>query len=92
MVNSGDSVTLLFYVAVNSDGNQWSTSMVSFSFTTSQGEVIPVAFTADDSNFPQHYSLLIESAEGSLAGIYKAMAPGETIAFVTVKCVDILLL
>ena len=76
-VEIGESVELVFHVAVNSNGNQWSTSMTMFSFTDTDGQTFPVQFTVRDFSYPQHYSLLIEEVEESHAGIYSVTVPGE---------------
>ena len=67
---------LVFHVAVNSDGNQWSTSMISFTLTNGRGTV-PVNFNASDPVFPQYFSLNIKSVEDEHAGVYTASAPGK---------------
>ena len=76
VVESGESVVLVYLVAVNSDGNQWSTTMT-FSFTNMQGMTFPVLFTASDLNYPQHYSLVIGAVEESHAGTYRVSVLGE---------------
>lgn len=86
-VMNGESVELIFHVAVNSNGNQWSTSMTTFSFTNIDGQTFPVNFTARDINYPQRYSLLIDMAEESDAGTYRVTVPGE----ITVYAIELLL-
>lgn len=75
-VENGEAVTLVFHVAVNSDGSRWSTSMTTFSFTNSTGQTRPANFTARDADYPQQYSLLIEVADESHAGTYSVSVPG----------------
>lgn len=52
--------------------------MALFSFTSAAiGQTVMVPFTATDPNFPQHFSLTIESVEEFHAGVYTAMALGK---------------
>ena len=78
-VESGGSVEVIFHVAVNSNGNQWSTSVTNFSFTNIEGQTFPVSFTARDFNYPQQYSLLLEMVEESHAGTYRVTVPSKII-------------
>ena len=77
VVNSGEQARLVFQVAVNSDGQQWDGADYFFMNTAGQSFSVSRAFTADDPNFPQHYSMTIESVEEAHAGVYKARAVGE---------------
>ena len=74
VVNSGEQITLVFQAAVNSNGQQWDTA--EYVFTNSTGRY-PMTFTATDPGFPQHYSLVITSAEEAHAGVYTARALGK---------------
>lgn len=75
VAESGDPVTLIFQAAVNSDGNEWSTTMLFFTFTK-PGVRVPVTFENADPNFPQQFALSILSVEDSHQGIYTASALG----------------
>ena len=73
-VTAGDSVTLEFSVAVDSNGLTWSRDRVNFTFNSTRGEESVVSFTAADENFPHNFIYVIEKADRSHAGEYTAMA------------------
>lgn len=75
----GEPATLLFQVAVNSEGSRWDTTGMSFTFTDESGQTSPAIFRVRDNNFPQHYSLVIDSVQEAHAGVYRVMALGERI-------------
>lgn len=76
-ITAGESVTLIFIVATDSDGTSWNNEGVTFTFTNRSGvesSVIP-DFRDSNPNFPQYYIYTIQSVDLSHAGVYTASAP-----------------
>ena len=77
IATEGDSVTLTFLAAVDSDGSSWNNKIVTFSFTNRKGVAFPLQSNFEDSNpqFPQHFEYIIPRVDISHAGTYTASAP-----------------
>ena len=76
-VTAGESVTLKFSAAVNSNGLTWSRDEVNFTFTSSvSGEetMINTNFQIADRNFPHTFVYVIERVGREHAGVYTAAA------------------
>lgn len=73
-VTAGESVTLGFSVAVNSNGLTWGTDRVNFKFNSIRGEESSVNFTVIDQNFPHNFIYVIERVDRSHAGVYTVTA------------------
>ena len=76
-VVEGEPLTLRFRVAVNSNGNSWTTSRTSFMFMNSFEEISPVTFTNTVANYPQDYEFSVPAVLRSQEGMYTAFVrPG----------------
>ena len=76
-VVEGDPLTLRFRVAVNSNGNSWTTSRTTFTFMDNLEQVSSVQFTNTVADFPQDYELSYPAALRSQEGTYTAsVQPG----------------
>ena len=73
-VTAGESVTLEFSVAVDSNGLTWSRDQVTFTFNSAIGEESLINFIAANENFPHNFTYVIERANRSHAGVYTAIA------------------
>ena len=76
-VTEGESATLIFLIATDSDGATWNNEAVMFSFTNRSGVEYSINsnFQDSDPDFPQYFIYTISKAEVSNAGIYTASAP-----------------
>ena len=74
IVTEGESTTLIFLVATDSDGTTWNNDAVTFSFTNRSGVDFIINPNFQDSNpdFPQYYMYTISRVELSHAGRYTA--------------------
>lgn len=78
----GGSIQIQFHVAINSVGDLETTSRDAvFSFTNEEGFMssLNTSFSVDDFDFPQYYSLSIESVQETDAGVYSVQALGKEI-------------
>ena len=75
-VTAGESVTLEFSAAVDSNGLTWSREDVNFTFTDLSGVVTSVnsTFLIADQNFPHNFFYMIERVNRSHDGVYTATA------------------
>ena len=73
-VTAGDSVTLEFSAAVDSNGLTWNRDGVTFTFNNTRGEESLVNFQATDQNFPHNFVYVIEKVNRTHAGMYTATA------------------
>ena len=80
VVTEGDSVTLIFQIAVDSDGATWTNNGVSFSFTNRFSEIqtsLDSSFTNSRVDFPHYFVYTIKRVGLSNAGLYQASAPSK---------------
>ena len=77
IITEGESATLIFLIATDSDGATWNNEAVTFSFTNRSGVEYFINSNFQDStpDFPQFYMYTIPRVELSHAGIYTASAP-----------------
>lgn len=77
-VVEGDSLSLRFRIAVNSNGNSWDTSRTEFNFMNSLNESSTPPFTNSIAEFPQDYLLEIAEVSRLHEGTYLAyINPGK---------------
>ena len=77
VVTRGESATLIFLIATDSDGATWNNMDVKFYFTDKSGEQYPIisGFRISRPDFPQSYIYTIPIVDLSDAGVYTASAP-----------------
>ena len=77
VVTRGESATLIFVIATDSDGAMWNNRNVRFYFTDRSGEQYPITSGFRDSmpDFPQHYIYTIPIVDLSDAGVYTVSTP-----------------
>ena len=87
-VVAGDSVTLEFAVALNSDGVARNTDDVIFTFTDFNGNqpTMLSSFISFNENLPHNFVYTVEKVNGSHAGVYRASAPS---TYSTIMCLAV---
>ena len=76
-VTAGDSVTLEFSAAVDSNGLTWNRDRVNFTFTNQNGGEFSINnsdFRVADQNYPHNFIYTIERVNRAHAGMYTAAA------------------
>ena len=79
VVDEGESATLAFLIARDSNGAVWSNDGTMFSFTNRSGVEYSLESSFQNSipDFPQYFIYTIPSVRLSDAGIYTALVPSK---------------